>query len=225
MTSIAPTPGFSGQMHRNLQLEPIFGANYKSPAGSVEREDEKNADRAQMKAGFGIGGGLLAVGTGLAVATKMKGLGKVGGGLAALTGAVGLYLAGTAVAGWINLKDDAGKGGKTLPKPPAPGGPKGPDKTDPTDPKGPTTYSHTVVRGDTLTDIANCNDVSVENLYTYNQDLIGDNGNRIMPGMKLIIPPKDYQGPGAQFAPTGPRSLPQNQCVAPIPGSALEPCV
>jgi hypothetical protein len=219
--NIATPGGYMGQIGRNLKLEPILGKNSRSKDGDL-RNEELHADKVQI--GLGAGGAALFGLGAIGIASKLKTFGATGAVMAGVLALGGGYLGATAIAGYKNLhaKLDCGDDGTNKP----PTGPAPTDPTTPTEPgkPAPVVYSHTVVRGDTLTDIAECNDVPVEDLYTYNQDTIGDNGNRIMPGMKLIIPPADYKGPGATFEPTGPRSLPKNQCVAPIPGSALEPC-
>jgi hypothetical protein len=218
--------GAASQAGRNAILEPWWGANAAS-TNPETRLGEQIAD-----GGFIAGGSAVAVGGGLAFrslqqarpsASLAHGLtGPVATGPSALKfGAIAVAGAGVlaAATGIKNLlaspaqtpppvdptpdptpdpKPDPTPDPKPDPKPPIDPVPPNP----PTGPSHPPRVRHEVRPGEYLDFIANCYDVSWQQLYWKNRDRIGSNPDVLRAGMMLRVPDQDQRVPAFAYSPS-----------------------
>lgn len=118
--------------------------------------------------------------------------------------------------------------GEPSPGQPLPGAPKPPSGTVPPPPAGPGQQpprSHVVRPGETISFIAECNDVDWRDLYSFNRDAIGPDPDSLRVGARLEIPPHDYRGGAFEYVPSRPPGqLPTGLECAPVTGVHGDDC-
>lgn len=242
--------GANAQGKRNAMLQPLWGKN--NPAcDKQERAGEQAANKAWMLAGGAGAAGLVgSAAVGFKMASKMpSGPAKLWTmGISATAGLVGAWGGLGALSGFRNSRvqpkcDVPKPEPKPEPKPsPEPPSKKVPAPTPvpPTPPTPEPDMTYTVRRGDVLQDIADCfdarlgrDDIRPDDIFTYTKEKQGKSveyrsdgkvqgSNMIYPGDVLFIPPKGYHGSDVAFPPTGPRSLPKNDCFIPDSASPVQ---